>query len=389
MKPVTARSNIVRGIITWCVLLPKRLNGGKYSRRYFKTKAEAEKYARKVNQQIQEVGCRFSMMSLVDRLEAMKILEFIRKHRLSCQEAIERIASAEIAPGNTISGKALTVKQAFEEFIEFCKDSKFEDVTIREYKSHLSRFARSHADQAVHAVNKELIKKWLDSIGVEGQTRSNYITSIRRFFNYLIDQDYLEKNPANKVPKPKVIRKTPGILTVQQIQAFVELLLNKEPRLLAPVVLSLFAGIRVCELMKLNWECISMSKRKIFIDERCAKVGRHRIIPMTENLYAWLSLCENRTGPVVLFPTQDNYFKTRRAIALLAGITKWPHNALRHSFASYSWAVNPDEKTIASQMGNSPYMVHRHYKAVLEDTEGQKFFNTTPKASSKKVKKKN
>jgi len=39
-------------------------------------------------------------------------------------------------------------------------------------------------------------------------------------------------------------------------------------------------------------------------------------------------------------------------------------------------------------MGNSPYMVHRHYKAVLEDTEGQKFFNTTPKASSKKVKKK-
>ena len=73
-----------------------------------------------------------------------------------------------------------------------------------------------------------------------------------------------------------------------------------------------------------------------------------------------------------------SFLDRRKSLAMAAGITDWPHNALRHSFGSYHLAMHNDDLKTAFQMGNSPTMVHRHYKALVTKSEAERFWALRP-----------
>ena len=57
-----------------------------------------------------------------------------------------------------------------------------------------------------------------------------------------------------------------------------------------------------------------------------------------------------------------------------AGIKPWPQNAMRHSFGSYFYAKTKNENLTAAEMGNSPAMVFRHYRALVRSEEVEKYW---------------
>ena len=67
-----------------------------------------------------------------------------------------------------------------------------------------------------------------------------------------------------------------------------------------------------------------------------------------------------------------------RGLALKAKINPWPHNAMRHSFGSYFLGKTKDENRTASEMGNSPSVVVRHYRAVVKDADVAEYWRITP-----------
>jgi hypothetical protein len=62
-----------------------------------------------------------------------------------------------------------------------------------------------------------------------------------------------------------------------------------------------------------------------------------------------------------------------------ARIIPWPRNALRHSFGSYHYALHKNENLTAAEMGNSPEMVFKHYRAVVFDKDEKRYWNLANK----------
>lgn len=60
-------------------------------------------------------------------------------------------------------------------------------------------------------------------------------------------------------------------------------------------------------------------------------------------------------------------------------------NGLRHAFCTYHFAAHANENQTAQQAGNSPAMIHAHYKGLATKAEGEAWFNVLPPESAKNV----
>ena len=53
-------------------------------------------------------------------------------------------------------------------------------------------------------------------------------------------------------------------------------------------------------------------------------------------------------------------------------------NGLRHAFCTYHFALHANENLTAQQAGNSPAMIHQHYKGLATKAEAEKWFAVMP-----------
>jgi hypothetical protein len=65
-------------------------------------------------------------------------------------------------------------------------------------------------------------------------------------------------------------------------------------------------------------------------------------------------------------------------LQVLAKLTPWPRNVLRHSFSSYHFAIHKNEAPTAAEMGNSPAVIFQHYRALVTPEAAEKFWKLCP-----------
>lgn len=80
------------------------------------------------------------------------------------------------------------------------------------------------------------------------------------------------------------------------------------------------------------------------------------------------------TGPVV----PAAYRERHERLQVLAKLTPWPRNVLRHSFGSYHLAFHKNEALTAAEMGNSPAVIFQHYRALVTPEAAGKFWKLLP-----------
>ena len=168
-------------------------------------------------------------------------------------------------------------------------------------------------------------------------------------------------------------------LAVEQV---VSLLLHAEKYELVPyVALGVFAGLRPeKELRALDWSKVSLSEQTIRIDASLAKTRQRRVIEIGEALVAHLTPYAKRRGLVVDMSEQE--FRTRwEKCRKDAGIVPWPHDVMRHTYATYSVAAFSDIGKLALQMGNSPQVIHANYKGLVSKADAERFWALLPPAA--------
>jgi hypothetical protein len=112
-----------------------------------------------------------------------------------------------------------------------------------------------------------------------------------------------------------------------------------------------------------------------------------------DNLWRWLEPWRENgaTGPVVIGGDKRgsiDLFKDRfqrklerlhkQSDEVTERMVKWPHNVVRHSYASYRFAVLRDLAKLAAEMGNSTAMQLNHYQNAQPLSAAKEWFSVFP-----------
>jgi site-specific recombinase XerD len=213
-------------------------------------------------------------------------------------------------------------------------------------------------------------------------TRNNIRRVWYTFFEWCKARHYVASNPAAGISQARVDETIPGILSVPQARLLLGAAWIKDQAFARFFALSMFAGLRNSEAVHLRWDDVG---EVITIRPEVAKKRRARYVQIMPNLRDWLAGCpkEGRVfpwGPI---------WQVRLAIRLRrqAGITVWPKNALRHSFASYHLALGHDWARTAFELGHGSGtdILARHYRQLVTEAQAKEYFELRPEECAQSV----
>lgn len=274
--------------------------------------------------------------------------------------------------------KTVTAKRVADVVAELLAVKKSRGASSRyldDLKFRLEKFAEAFQCN-IGSVTTATVQAWLDSQKLGTQSYANNRRVAHLLCEFAVARGYALDNVVADVERVKVRNGEIEIFTPEETRN----LLAGAPEDFQPcLALGLFAGIRTAELERLKWKDIDLKQGHIVVGADTAKTASRRIVPIADNLALWLAPFAGRTGGV--WPHGKFAFHRReKSTAKAAGIC-WKRNAMRHSFASYSFALCADAGRVAGYCGNSPAVIHRHYKQLCTPADAQKFFSVKPAAS--------
>ena len=288
-------------------------------------------------------------------------------------------------------------------FLDFLKnDKKLSDNTLQSYERDVEQFADYVSENKLNyaKVSNEDIKtymKHLEEIGKKSSTVSRGLASIRSFYQYLVRIKKIKKDPTQGIESPKVGKRTPSILTSQEV----ELLLNqpkdvdlKGIRDKAMLEFAYATGMRVSEIISLNMEDLKINGKEGYIV--CKSRNKARDIPLgTMSLRALTEYVEDARPYLIktedeqaLFVnvngtrlTRQGFWKIVKYYKEQAHITKdiTPH-VLRHSFATHLLQNGADLKAIQTMLGHSDISSTQVYLQFQDPALREIYKNAHPRA---------
>ena len=224
------------------------------------------------------------------------------------------------------------------------------------------------------------------------------LSSIRSFFNYLLDEEVVETNPAANISSPKSTQLLPKALDTDLVKRLLDFKPQGdiEIRDKAMVELLYSSGLRLSELCGLNMESISIKERSCRV---VGKGNKTRDLPVGEkaiqSLRDWLLVRENISSDAnkALFLNKNGKRISTRSVQLrLERLSKKrglpmvnPH-MLRHSFASHILESSGDLRAVQEMLGHSDIGTTQIYTKLDFQHLSKVYDDAHPRAKSRKSK---
>jgi len=271
--------------------------------------------------------------------------------------------------------KRKPVAEAVKEMIAAKKLGGVSEVYLNDLQYRLGVFGeRFHCDLV--SLAPEDVQSFFHSVTLSPRSFNNFLSMLRTFFRFAQERRWLSKetNLLESVKRRKDKRTPVEILTPAEMTALLE---HATPEIAPCLALGAFAGLRSEEILRLEWK--DVTKRPGFIEVAAdkAKTATRRLVPITHNLAFWLAMSPSHEGRLWK-DTKAMFFKTRLQVAGKAKVT-WKQNVLRHSAISYRLAELQNINQVALEAGNSPKMIHQHYRELATPEQAKSWFSITPK----------
>jgi integrase len=358
--------------------LDLRYVGG--GRKCFETRECAETARDVYRTELRRLGSSALSLSDQDKMDLVWAKGQLKPHGKTLRDAIEffNLHHSIAEPIRTL--------HALEQIVSAKKATGKDAGYLRIFATNIRSFAISSGDKLLPELTRNDIEKWLFNPAWKPATINNKRIDVRTFFAYALKRHWILSNPAAHLEPVDLGDTPPGILTVFQSECLLRSSRLKRADLLPFIVLGLFCGLRPEEAVQLSHLNIQLSRNYVEVPAAVAKSRKRRIVDIPLNGREWLSVC----GPIspMSIRAYNNKLMTarkwagRNLAAFLfehSSVFPWPHDALRHSFASYHLALHGSADRTATQMGHrSTEMLFSNYRELVLTCEAEKFFAIVP-----------
>lgn len=362
-------------------------HNGQRVRRSFSDLEEAKKEARKAAQKIMAGFSHANDLSTSDREVYLNAKICLEKSGHSLLPAVQEYAQChELLGGGSLLGAikdyvernkgvrtGVTVADAAKEFLKAKEADGMSTRYMAQLRSDVNRFVAAFPCHILH-IKSHQIDEWLRKLGGAPRTRNSTHTSICTFFSWAKSASYLAKNEeteAEALSKVKTGDTETEIFKPEQMKTILD---AATPEMVPFIVLGAFAGMRAAEIVRINWSAVDFGRKIIMIRAGQAKTASRRIIPISENLAAWL---RPHAGEGLIVKNDEIYRKVTSLARKLE--IEWPHNVLRHSYISYRIAKIKNAQEVALEAGNSPTIIFKHYRELATEDDADRWFEIMPK----------
>ena len=275
-------------------------------------------------------------------------------------------------------------------FVNYLRDvkktSRNTEVSYQRDLTQLAAFLEEKGITEVGKITRTSLNSYILFLEKEGKattTISRELASIKAFFHFLFREGRIRRDPAEFLKAPKIEKKAPVILTVNEVNALLEQPMNGSPKEIrdkAMLELLYATGIRVSELIGLSMNDLNLQVGYI----TCRDGQKERMVPFGRNakqaMVRYLDqgreallkgkesewLFTNCNGRAM---SRQGFWKIIKCYGAKAGIEAdiTPHT-LRHSFAAHLLRGGADIHAVQAMLGHSDAATTQMYAAYSDST---------------------
>lgn len=276
-------------------------------------------------------------------------------------------------------------KKDLKEYTYYIKlEKKLSDNTVEAYLRDLRQMAeymeREFNIQRPEKITPEQVESFLADLydrGIGKTSQARILSGIKSFFNYLLINDRIEELPTEFIDAPKVGRKLPDVLSLEEIEAILSAIDLSTPlghRNKAIIEMLYSCGLRVSELVTLRLSDLFFQDGFIRV---IGKGDKQRLVPVSDSAVRLVKLyleqrAEMKVDPRhadILFLNNKGRALTRvmifyiiRQAAAAAGVTREisPHT-FRHSFATHLLEGGANIRQVQDMLGHESILTTEIY----------------------------
>ena len=251
---------------------------------------------------------------------------------------------------------------------------------LRQLKEYLERQGIEEPSKVTRTSLNSYIS-YLERKGKATTTISRILASTKAFFHYELMEGNIRRDPAELLKTPKIEKKIPVILTVEEVNRFLEQPEGegaKEVRDKAMLELLYATGIRVSELIGLELQDVNLAVGFL----TCRDGEKERVIPFGKKVNQYLRAYLEKARPELLKGNESTWLFTNCSGKQMSRQGFWkivkyygdkaeiqvditPHT-LRHSFAAHLISSGADIQAVQTMLGHADLATTLAYQGYIQ-----------------------